>query len=221
MMPAATRPAANRFAAAVRKLHRRFGFAHGYNFALWLLFAGVWLGFILSQLPSLDFHGVFCNPDAGLGRGALPGECWYYLRLPREKVGIVLHLATILPAGLLACLQFTPFVRRRAMGVHRVAGRIANALSVVGTASALAIARNAFGGGFDAQTVVGFVAILFLGSLLLAMVSIKRLQIEQHRAWMLRAWFYVSLSLGACVSICLFLLAFVSFSVPCWLRSAS
>ena len=56
------------------------------------------------------------------------------------------------------------------------------------------IARVSFGGGIETQTVVGLLAILFLGSLAIAYYNIKRLQIEQHRAWMLRAWIYVRLN---------------------------
>jgi uncharacterized membrane protein YozB (DUF420 family) len=44
----------------------------------------------------------------------------------------------------------------------------------------------------DVQMGVGVLSIAFISSLALALYNIKRLQIEQHRAWMLRAWFYVS-----------------------------
>jgi hypothetical protein len=53
------------------------------------------------------------------------------------------------------------------------------------------IARVAFGGGLDIQAGVGMLALMTLVSLGLAYVNIKRLRIDQHRAWMLRAWFYV------------------------------
>ena len=33
----------------------------------------------------------------------------------------------------------------------------------------------------------GVLSITFLGSLLMSYINIKRLQIEEHRAWMLRA----------------------------------
>lgn len=44
----------------------------------------------------------------------------------------------------------------------------------------------------DVQMGVGVLSIAFISSLALALYNVKRLQIEQHRAWMLRAWFYVS-----------------------------
>lgn len=54
------------------------------------------------------------------------------------------------------------------------------------------ILRRAFGGGLDTQAGLGLLAIMSLCSLGSAIVSIKRLHIDAHRAWMLRAWFYVS-----------------------------
>ena len=60
------------------------------------------------------------------------------------------------------------------------------------TAGVIILARNAVGGWIEVQTGVGVLSIAFVGSLALAWYNVKRLQIEQHRAWMLRAWFYVS-----------------------------
>jgi uncharacterized membrane protein len=54
------------------------------------------------------------------------------------------------------------------------------------------IARRAFGGGIETQAGVGLLSIITLASLGLAINAIKRLRIDQHRAWMLRCWFYVS-----------------------------
>lgn len=189
-MGAPSRPPANGFVAAARKVYNPVGFSKGYNFVLWFIFAGALFGFILARLQYLNFYGVYCNPNSR--DGALPGECYYYTKFDRYKVGIILHLACILPAGLLAILQFTPYIRYKAIMAHRVGGWLAILLSVTGIAGALMIARRSFGGGIEAQTVTGVLAIVFLGSLLLAVINIKKLQIEEHRKWMLRAWFYVS-----------------------------
>jgi len=54
------------------------------------------------------------------------------------------------------------------------------------------IAPASFGGGLAVRGWVGLLAIMAVTSLALAIYNIKRLQIDQHRAWMLRAWFYVS-----------------------------
>jgi len=52
--------------------------------------------------------------------------------------------------------------------------------------------EHTFGGTLAVKSGGGLLVIMFLGSLGLAYYNIKKLQIEEHRAWMLRAWFYVS-----------------------------
>ena len=61
------------------------------------IFAGALFGFVLARLQYLSIDGKF-------KAGSSPGE-WYWLRSGFRKVGITLHLATILPAGLLVVLQ--------------------------------------------------------------------------------------------------------------------
>ncbi|KAK6214455.1 hypothetical protein LQW54_004362 [Pestalotiopsis sp. IQ-011] len=182
------RPAANAFVARARKIYNPIGFSKGYNFVLWFIFLGALLGFTLARLQYLDIWGVFCG-DKGPS-SALPGECFYYTRPGPDRIGIILHLGCILPASLLACLQFVPAVRHRAIMIHRVNGWLVVLLSVVATVGAFLIARNTVGGGLDVQMGIGAIGIMFVASLFLAVVNVKRLQIEQHRAWMLRAWFY-------------------------------
>ncbi|CAG8423596.1 unnamed protein product [Penicillium salamii] len=190
-MVAPSRPPSNAFVAAVRNVYNPIGFSKGYNFILWFIFAGGLLGFVLARLMFLDYGGIFCaaHPAGGV-KGAAPGECWSYNSKTYLKVGIKLHLFTILPAGLLAIFQFIPIIRYKVILFHRINGYAILLLSVVGTAGALMIARVSFGGGIETQTVVGLLAILFLGSLSIAYYNIKKLQLEQHRAWMLRAWIY-------------------------------
>ncbi|KAK2027072.1 hypothetical protein LX32DRAFT_456204 [Colletotrichum zoysiae] len=176
-----TRPPANRFVATTRKVYNPLGFSKGYNFVLFFIFFGALMGFTLARLQYLSFD-AFC-------KGAAPGECFYYQK-GYEKAGIIIHLAGILPAGFLACFQFVPVIRHKVILFHRLNGYVILLLSLVGTAGAFMIARHAFGGGLDVQAVVWLAGIMFVVSLTLAYVNIKRLQIEQHRAWMLRAWFY-------------------------------
>lgn len=175
-----------------RRIYPLVGFSKAYNFWLWFIFGGALTGFCLARFMYLNFNGVLCpagGPPAG-GNGAAPGECYYYVNFPRYKVGIILHLAGVLPASLLAVVQFTPVVRKRWILMHRISGYAALVLYAVGLIGALMIARRAFGGGMDVQVWVGLVGIGVLVCFALAYASIKRLQIEQHRAWMLRGWFY-------------------------------
>tara|TARA_R110002003_G_scaffold154_2_gene13654 strand:- start:583 stop:1200 length:618 start_codon:yes stop_codon:yes gene_type:complete len=184
------------FKAWARKIYNPIGFKKGYNFVLWFIFAGVLFGFTLARFMYLDFSTHFC-PKGGStgGNSAAPGECYYYLNFDRYKIGILLHLSGILPASLLVVLQFTPYIRHRWIIVHRISGYCAILLYTISLVGALMIARNAFGGGLDVQVWVGFVGMGVLVCFIISYVNIKRLQIEQHRAWMLRGWFYVSHSL--------------------------
>ena len=67
-------------------------------------------------------------------------------------------------------------------------------LSVAGTIGVFLMLRNTMGGAPSVQAASGMLGIIFLVSLILAYVNVKRLQIEQHRAWMLRSWAYVCYS---------------------------
>ena len=63
-------------------------------------------------------------------------------------------------------------------------------LLLLSNVGALMIGRHSFGGGFESQLLVGLLAIMTTGGAFLAYYNIKRLQIDQHRAWMIRTWFY-------------------------------
>jgi hypothetical protein len=191
-MVAPTRPPRSSFNNWARKIYNPIGFSKAYNFILWFIFAGALFGFALARFMYLNFNGQFCPSTPSPGNSAAPGECYYYTNFTRDRVGIMLHLAGILPASILVCLQFTPFIRHKWILIHRISGYLAVLLYVVSLVGALMIARHAFGGGMDVQVWVGFVGIGVLVCFILAIVNVKRLQIEQHRAWMLRGWFYVS-----------------------------
>ena len=168
----------------------RLGFSYRYSFACFAVFGGTLFLFSLVHLRYLDFHGTFCRNGGGPGK-ALPGECFYFLRTTPAKIGIILHLWCIVPAGALACVQFVPVVRRKTPWVHRVNGYLCMVLGLVGAVASVPIIRHAFGGGFAAQSATWTVGIIFVAALLKAYLDVKRRRISQHRAWMLRAWSYV------------------------------
>jgi uncharacterized membrane protein len=146
----------------------------------------------LSRFMYLNFGGVFCPSGGSKGAvGAAPGECYWYRTFDWYKIGIILHLASILPACLLVVLQFTPVIRYKAIIIHRVSGWLAMLLWIVSTVGALMIARRAFNGGLDTQVWIGLVGFGSTICFVISIWNVKRLQIEQHRAWMLRGWFYV------------------------------
>jgi hypothetical protein len=168
-------------------IYRRLGFLQGYSFLLWFVLSGALVGFVLARIRYLDIDNVFCAQRGA----ALPGEC-FYLGRGRGKIGIQLHLAGVMPATLLAVLQFLPVFRQRLLLLHRINGYIILMLSLVSCIGILMIIRQHFGGGLNAQAVTGTALVMFVSSLSLAYYNVKRLRIDQHRAWMLRAWAIVS-----------------------------
>ena len=94
-------------------------------------------------------------------------------------------------ASLLVVLQFTPAIRQKWRLVHRINGYIIVIQAVIANVGAIMIAREAFGGTMATQSWVGALFILTTVGLGLAIYNVKMLQIDQHRAWMLRTWFYV------------------------------
>lgn len=154
---------------------------------------GYLMGFTLSRSAYLSFNGIFCNSNNHNPLlGAAPMECYWYLKDP-YKTGIQLHLYTILPAAFLVCFQFVPAIRHNVILFHRMNGYLVIVLSLTSAAGVLMITKHAFGGDFATQTYVGVLIIITALGYLVAWINIKRLQIDQHRAWMMRTWAYVSI----------------------------
>lgn len=107
------------------------------------------------------------------------------------RIGITLHLGCILPAAFLAIFQFTPVIRHKVTLYHRMAGYVIVTLVLLANAGAIIIAPHSFGGAIMTQAGVGLLAILTTVGLFLAVYNIKQMQIDQHRKWMLRTWFYM------------------------------
>ncbi|KAI4721212.1 hypothetical protein E4T48_02517 [Aureobasidium sp. EXF-10727] len=181
----------NGFVRAMRRVYNPLGFSKGYNALLAFLALGYLFGFTLARLQYLSFNGVFCNSSSPGGTGAAPGECYYYLQVP-FKIGMMLHLYTILPAALLVILQFIPVIRHKLILFHRMNGYAIVILSLISNAGTVIITRHAFGGDFSTQTWTGAMVILTTLGYIMAWVNIKLLQIDQHRAWMLRTWAWFS-----------------------------
>ena len=138
-------------------------------------------GFCLARTPYFDIHRF--------SQQAAPGE-WYWYHSGYLRVGIIMHLASVIPAGLLMVWQFLPIIRHKFLLFHRINGYTVIVLLLFGVASALILARRSFGGAPSTQAGLGILAIIIIISLGMAIYNIKRLQIDQHRAWMLRVAFY-------------------------------
>jgi uncharacterized membrane protein len=137
-------------------------------------------GFFLSR-------AIYFNVSRRFATDSSPGE-WYWYSNGLYRVGITMHLATVIPAGFLCIWQFVPIIRHKALLFHRINGYIVIYLLFVGTAGALMIARRAFGALVATIGGVYVLAFIVIVEMCLAYYNIKRLQVDQHRAWMLRAW---------------------------------
>ncbi|KAF7194141.1 hypothetical protein HII31_04497 [Pseudocercospora fuligena] len=176
-------PNPNRFVRTMRHIYNPIGFQKGYNFILFFIFGGALLGFCLARASYMNVNQNFI-PAAG------PGESYWY-KQDWYNIGIHIHLLTCIPAGLLAPFQFLPVIRHKLLLFHRLNGYLIILLILITNIGALMIARRAFSGTLATQSGVGLLAILTTTSTILAYINIKRLQIEQHRAWMLRTWSYM------------------------------
>ncbi|PBP17333.1 hypothetical protein BUE80_DR011909 [Diplocarpon rosae] len=186
-------PETNPFVTVMRKVYKPLGFNKGYNVPLFVIFGGAMLGFTLARFSYLNIAGS--SPKSFKNRSS-PGE-WYHYHQGHMRIGITLHLVTIIPAGFLAVFQFVPVIRSKLLLLHRINGYTIILLTMLSNAGALMIARRTFGGGLETQAVVGTLVVMTTVGIGMAYYNIKRLQIDQHRAWMLRTWFYFGVIITA------------------------
>ncbi|KAF3770256.1 hypothetical protein M406DRAFT_248703 [Cryphonectria parasitica EP155] len=174
-----------------REVYRLTGFQKGYNFLLWCIFAVGSLIFSLSRVGFLDYFGVFCRRNhLSRGHHAAPGECYYFLNGGQEQIGMMLHLYSIIPCCILLFFQFIPVFRQRWVLFHRINGHAVILLMGVAIVGALMALPGSFGGDAGWQAMVLIHSTMIITGLTLAMANIRSLQIEQHRAWMLRTWIW-------------------------------
>ncbi|KAL8806440.1 MAG: hypothetical protein Q9182_001355 [Xanthomendoza sp. 2 TL-2023] len=152
-----------------------------------VIFAGGMLGFSLSRLSDLDFDNTFKN-----GFALVPGY-WYFFHQGRYRVGMTMHLATILPAGILLGLQFIPVIRHKWLIFHRINGYTIILLVLISNGAACVVLPHKQGGGSRTatQTAEAFLVIITTLGVAMAWWNIRKKQIDQHRAWMLRTMFYL------------------------------
>ncbi|GAW14511.1 hypothetical protein ANO14919_039140 [Xylariales sp. No.14919] len=166
------------------------GFTSGYSFVLWLVFAGTFVTFAFYRLQYLDFYGTFCSevPKSKFNHAA-PGECFYFLQQP-YKAGIITHLVFVLPSAILSTLQFTPAIRQQYTEFHRLNGYVILAMSIISTFAVFVVVPVSFGGGSGVILSISALAISHLWALYKAYFNIRLGRIHEHRAWMIRAWFW-------------------------------
>jgi uncharacterized membrane protein len=113
-----------------------------------------------------------------------------FARLP---MAVVLHLAGGAIAIASGALQISSTLRQRFIGFHRWLGRLYVLAVCVAALAGMRMALSS-SGGIPAHAGFGLLAILWLGSTLLAFVHVRAKHIALHRMWMIRSY---SLTLAA------------------------
>jgi uncharacterized membrane protein len=117
--------------------------------------------------------------------------------LTASPVPLVVHIVSALSYAVLGAFQFSPHLRRRRPGWHRVAGRVLVVLGLAVAFSALCLTLF-----YPRETGTGVLTYLFrlasgsglAASIVLGFIAIRRGDVTRHRAWMTRAY---ALALGA------------------------
>lgn len=163
---------------ATRKL---VGFQSSTRFAMWLFLSATWVPFILISMRYFDYDGAFKAHSLGSGE-------WYHFRQGLYRIGMRAHLGAVLPAGLLAVFQFLPVTQRKYKTFHKYNGYFVSALLLFGNVPAMIISPASFGGSASLKVVIGLLAMLTSFGTYKGITTIRKIQLDEHRAWMIRTW---------------------------------
>lgn len=121
------------------------------------------------------------------------GQCYWYTHPTEKRYGLSLaiHLAAIMPAGVLAILQFIPRLRQRYPFYHRWGGRLSFGLAIPGILSVPFLLDRAFGGGLDTRSSATLLCGLTMWAVTKAWTTARARQFDQHRRWATRAWMWL------------------------------
>lgn len=173
----------NQFVAIVRRIYNPLGFYRGYNFPLWIICGLGALGFSASRAMYFDYDNTYKSAKLPIGE-------WEYQFHGRGRVGMLIHLAAVIPIGFLLPWQFLPVVRHKFILFHRINGYLLLIFLLLCDTGAILVCPGALGGTIETRLLIGVLTISTVGSALMAYINIKPLQIDQHRTWMLRCWAY-------------------------------
>jgi uncharacterized membrane protein len=110
---------------------------------------------------------------------------------------VVIHIFSSAAYLVLGALQFSPSLRRRRPGYHRAAGRFLIPMGLISALSGMWMAwfyPPLLGDGTAIRLVRITVGTGMVACILIASAAVMKRQIQQHRAWMMRAY---ALGIGA------------------------
>jgi len=121
---------------------------------------------------------------------APPGE---EFALRNSRAAFIAHLALLVPWSIFGSLQFVPTLRKSmSYRYHRFAGHVFLALTVAVAGTGLAMATQAFGGGFVGLVGLFVLSISILFAGLNGYIAIRMKRIPEHRDWMIRLFAYAT-----------------------------
>ena len=150
----------------------------------WVIVTGL---LMLSLIPSIG--GILRLTEIGIGSGSFWPE---NPRIELAPVPVVLHIVSSVPFCIFGAFQFLGSVRRGNPLYHRLAGRFLAASGMVSAFSCLWMTHfYSFPG--DLQGGLLYVTRLAVGGgmvmcIVLGVVSILKLDVTSHRAWMIRSY---------------------------------
>ena len=149
----------------------------------WFILIGLLL---LSFVPSVG--GIFRLVELGSGSGLLPENP----RIQSVPAPAVFHIMSAATYCILGAFQFLPSIRRNYPKWHRLAGRLLVGAGIISALSGLWMTHyysfsDDLQGGllYFVRIIVGFAMTAYI---LLGLAAILKKRIEQHQAWMIRAY---------------------------------
>ncbi|RPB14016.1 hypothetical protein P167DRAFT_534628 [Morchella conica CCBAS932] len=141
----------------------------------------------------LDRARAYSNFDAYIQTKYTTGERWLMNNIPLQRFGMMLHIVSIVPCGLLSIFQFIPALQQKSPGLHRLSGTIILLLLLpLSCVSGMILGREALGGDFATQTSCAFLSAMTLGAAAMSWYNARVLRLHRHREWVLRCMGYMS-----------------------------
>jgi uncharacterized membrane protein len=151
----------------------------------WFILIGL---LILSFVPSVG--GIFRLVELGSGIGSefLPENP----RIQSAPAPVIFHLFSVIPYCILGGFQFLPSFRMKYPKWHRLVGRLLVGVGFVAAITGLWMTHY-YSFPDDLQGVLLYtvrilVGVAMIAFILLGLSSILKKRIEQHKAWMIRAY---------------------------------